>query len=155
MTHVCEWPTAVRLLNVDTEAELYDFHDPDNGVDVAGEIILPPPNKRQRRRKYARVGGSFGIGARLPDDGTLIVPIVISGATWGQKETRYLAMYAAIDSLDELYVETELSGVKTRWYTDAPVDVLPAPVTPTARARNRLEYELRFLVQPDPDITIA
>ena len=64
-------------------------------------------------------------------------------------------MYAAIDSADEFYVETVLSGVTTRWFCDAPVDVIPEPIDAAARMQSSLEYELRFLVQPNPTVTIG
>jgi hypothetical protein len=119
---------------------------------VARGIQAPAPaRKRQNRRKYARVGGSFPSGARLPDDGVLTVPVLILGDSWPQVTTRLLDMLEAID-LDEFYIETELSGVRTRWYCDAPVEF--DEVT-SDRKNNRQTYELRFLVQPNPSVTLV
>jgi hypothetical protein len=155
MTHGHEFPTSVRLLEVGTLDVVVEFHDPDNGVLIGDEIVLPAPNRRQARLKSARAHGSFGVGARLFDDGILVVPITIQGATWAQVQTRYVALYEALISADEFFVEVTLSGATTRWYCDAPVDVFPAPINAAARVINGLDYELRFTVQPRPTVTIG
>jgi hypothetical protein len=155
MTHPHELPTSVRLLDIDGTTELIDFHDEAAGLLIGDEIILPPPNKRRGRIKSARSGGSYRVGARVPDDGVLIVPISVLGDTWPAKETNYQAMYAVLDALDEFYVEVVLSGVETRWYSDDAVDVFPAPVTGETRVLNEQDYELRFTVQPSPVVTIG
>lgn len=155
MTHVCEFPTDVRLRELGTLVEVFDLHDPDNGYDILDEIVLPAPNQRQSRLTSARAHGSYGTGARLNDDGLLVISVGVFGSSWGQCTTRVLAMIDALRSLDRFYVETELSGVITRWYSDAPVDVNPEPVDIFARANNMQRYELRFLVQPNPTVTIG
>lgn len=155
MTHTHEFATSVRLLAIGTLAEIVELHDPDNGVLIGDEIVPPAPNRRQRRLKWARTHGSFPIGTPLFDDGTLIVPISVQGTTWAQQQTRYAAVYEALTSADEFYVETVLSGVTTRYYCDAPVDVFPSPITGPARVLRELDYELRFLVQPRPVVVIA
>ena len=155
MTHAHEFPTSVRLLDIDGTTELIDLHDPDAGYLIGDEIVLPPPNKRRGRIKSARSGGSYRSGARVPDDGTLIVPISVTGATWPAKETHYQALYAVLDALDEFFVEVVLSGVTTRWYSDDAVDVFPSPITGESRVLNSQDYELRFLVQPSPTVTIG
>lgn len=153
--HTHTFPTSVRLLEVGTLAVIVELHDPANGLLIADEVVTPQPNKRQARVKSARAHGSYGIGVRLREDGTLVVPITIEGATWGQQQARQKALYDELDALDVFYVETTLSGVTTRWYSDAPVDILPEPIDATARMHNELAYELRFLVQPNPTVTIV
>ena len=76
---MADFPTSIRILDVDSLATVFDFHDPDDGYEIGAEVTLPLPNKRQGRLKVARAIGSFPVGARLPDDGTLVVPVVISG----------------------------------------------------------------------------
>ena len=70
------------LAHVDSLATMFDFHDPDVGYEIGAEVIVPQPNKRQGRLKVARAIGSFPVGARLPDDGTLLCPWYL-GATCG------------------------------------------------------------------------
>ena len=155
MTHTHSFPTSVRLLEYGTLTVVAELHDPVNGVLVGAEIEPPQPNKRQARIKSARSGGSYGVGSRLPDDGTIVVPITIEGASWAEQQSRQKALYDALDGLDRFYVEVVLSGVTTRWFSDAPVDVFPDPIDAAARMNNELGYELRFLVQPNPSVTIA
>lgn len=155
MSHTCDFPTDVRLLEVGTLDVLVDLHDPDNGFDITDEIVLPNPNQRQGRLKSARAHGSYGVGARLDDDGLLVIRVGVFGSSWGQCTTRVLAMVAGLRSADRFYVETELDGVTTRWFCDAPVDVNPEPIEIVDRAANMQRYELRFLVQPNPTVVIA
>ena len=155
MTHVCQFPTDVRIREVGSLDEVFDLHDPDNGYDILDEIAMPAPNMRQARLKSARANGSYGVGARLADDGSLIIQVGIFGSSWGQCTTRAIALIDALRSVDTYYVETELSGVITRWFSDAPADVNPEPITITDRAANMQRYELRFLVQPNPTVTIG
>jgi hypothetical protein len=155
MTHSHDFPTALRVLEYGTLDVLVELHDPDNGVLIGESVTHPRPNQRQARVKGARAHGSYGVGARLDDDGTLIVPITIEGATWAQQQTRQGVVYEALRSADRFYVEEVLSGVTTRWYCDAPVDIFPEPVRADSRIRNELGYELHFLVQPNPAVTIA
>jgi hypothetical protein len=154
-THSHAFATSVRLLDIDGTTELIDFHDPDAGYLIGDEIVLPAPNKRRGRIKSSRTGGSYRVGPRVPDDGVLIVPISVLGATWPAKETAYQALYDVLDALDEFYVEVILSGVTTRWYSDDAVDVFPEPITGGSRVINSQDYELRFLVQPSPVVTIG
>lgn len=155
MTHTHDFPTSVRLLEFGTLAILADLHDPTNGVLIGAAISRPAPNLLQSRIKGARAGGSYRVGAKRPDDGVLIVPITIKGATWPEQQTREVALYTALEALDVFYLEQVLSGVTTRWYSDAPVDVLPDSIDADARRNNELDYELRFLVQPHPTVTIG
>jgi hypothetical protein len=146
--------TAVRILDIDDpETVIASLHDPDQGSRVRDEIIVPTRTKRQRRRKYARVGGSFGVGATVPDDGTVIVPMRFFGPEWTDANTAAAILDDIVD-LDEFYLEVELSGVTTRWYCDAPVDILPEPIGKTSRVMRWLDQDLRFLVQPNPTVTI-
>lgn len=154
-THTHVFPTSVRLIDIDGTTELIDFHDEAAGLLIGDEIVLPPPNKRRGRLKSARASGSYRVGPRVPDDGVLIVPVSVFGATWAAYETNYEAMFAVLDALDEFYVEVVLSGVTRRWYSDDAVDVYPSPVNGDARILNSLDYELRFLVQPSPAVTIG
>jgi hypothetical protein len=155
MTHVCDFPTDVRLLEVGTLSVLLDLHDPDNGFDITDEIVQPDPNQRQARLKSARAHGSYGVGARLDDDGLLVIRVGVFGSTWGQCTTRVLAMLEGLRAADRFYVETALSGVTTRYFCDAPVDVNPEPIEIVDRAANMQRYELRFTVQPRPTVTIG
>lgn len=155
MTHSHDFPTSVRLLEAGTLAVLADLHDAAGGILIGAEITRPLPNKLQGRIKGARAGGSYRVGARRSDDGTYVLPITISGSTWAEQQTRERALYEALDALDVFYVEEVLSGVTYRWWSDAPVDVFPDPITAAARINNELDYELRFLVQPNPTVTIA
>lgn len=152
MSHVCEYPTAVRLLEVGTLTQIVDFHDPDNGVDVAGKIGRPLPNQRQGRLKSARVHGSFPVGARLDDDGVLSLPVLVFGSSWPETEQRFVDLLDSIHAHDEFYIETELSGVTTRWLCDAPVDFDDIVHD---RKNNRQTYRLTFLVQPNPTVVIV
>jgi hypothetical protein len=152
MTHVHDLPTEVRLLEVGTLAVIVDFHDPENGVDVGGKLRKPVLNQRQARIKSARAHGSYGIGARLDDDGEFVIPVLVFGSSWGQTEQRFLDLIDAVRSADRFYIETVLSGVTTRWYCDAPVDFEEVV---TDRKNNRQRYDLVFLVQPNPSVSIA
>jgi hypothetical protein len=155
MIHSHDFPTSISLLEFGTLAVLVELHDPTNGVLIGTAVTRPRPNQRQARIKSARAHGSYGVGVRLDDDGTLIVPITIAGDTWAQQQTRQGAVYEALRSADRFYVEEVLSGVTTRWYCDAPVDIFPDPIDAPARINNELGYELHFLVQPNPSVTIA
>ena len=153
--HVCDFPTQIRLAQVGSLTTILDLHDPESGLDIAAEVVEPNPTVRQGRLKVARAIGSFPVGARLPDDGTLIVLVNVFGATYAAQATNYQAMFAALTANDEFIVETVLSGVTTRWFCDAPVDILGQPITSETRVLNSREYELRFLVQPNPTVTIG
>lgn len=152
MSHVHELPTSVRLLEVGTLAEILDFHDPDNGVDVGGKLRKPVGNQRQARLKSARAHGSYPTGVRLFDDLEFVVPVLVFGSSWAVTEQRFLDLIDAVRTHDAFYIETVLSGVTTRWYCDAPVDF---DEVVTDRKNNRQLYELTFLVQPNPTVTIA
>jgi len=152
MSHTHDLPTAVRLRAVGTLAEIVSFHDPDNGVDIGGKLLPPVGNQRQGRLKSARVHGSFAVGARLGDDAEFTVPLLVFGASWGQCSQRFLDVLDAIRSVDEFYLETVLSGVTTRWFCDAPVDF---DEVVSDRKNNRQRYDLTFLVQPNPTVTIG
>lgn len=152
MSHVHDLPTSVRLLQVGSLTEIVDFHDPDNGVDVGGKLRKPVGNQRQARLKSARAHGSYGVGARLNDDLSFTVPVLIFGASWGETEQRFLDLIDAVRSFDRFYIETVLSGVTTRWFCDAPVDFEEVV---TDRKNNRQRYDLTFLVQPNPTVTIG
>lgn len=152
MSHVHDLPTEVRLRAVGTLASIVEFHDPDNGVDVAGKLRKPVGNQRQARIKSARAHGSYGIGARLDDDLTFTIPVLVFGSSWGQTEQRFLDLIDAVRSADKFYVETVLSGVTTRYYCDAPVDFAEVE---TDRKNNRQRYDLTFLVQPSPYVSIV
>ena len=152
MSHVHDLPTEVRLRAIGTLASIVEFHDPDNGVDVGGKLRKPVGNQRQARLKSARAHGSYGVGARLNDDLTLTVPVLIFGSSWAVTEQRFLDLIDAVRSADRFYVETVLSGVTTRWYCDAPVDF---DEVETDRKNRRQRYDLTFLVQPNPTVTIG
>lgn len=153
MTHVHDLPTSVRLLAVGTLAEIVDFHDPDNGIDIGGKLLPPVGrNQRQSRLKSARAHGSFSTGARLFDDAEFVLPLLVFGSTWGQCSQRFLDLIDAVQSVEAFYLETVLSGVTTRWYCDAPVSF--DEVT-SYRKNNRQRYDLTFLVQPNPTVTIG
>lgn len=152
MSHECEFPTEVRLIEVGSLDPIVDFHDPDNGVDVAGKLLPPVTNQRQGRLKVARVRGSFPVGPRVEDDGSFVIPVLVFGSSWPVTEQRFLDLYDAIRSADEFYIETVLSGVTRRWFCDAPVDIEPVE---SDRGNNRQRYDLVFLVQPNPTVVIA
>lgn len=155
MTHSHDFPTSLRLLAVGTLAVILELHDPTNGVLIGDEVTRPQPNQRQARIRSARAHGSYPIGARLDEDGTYVAPITISGSTWAQQQARQKSVYEALRSADVFYLEEVLSGVTTRWYCDAPVDIFADPITGAARVANQLDYELHFLVQPNPTVTFA
>lgn len=152
MTHVCDFPTEVRLLEVGTLAVIVDFHDPDNGVDVGGKLGKPVLGQRQARLKSARASGSYPVGARLDDDGQFVIPVLVFGDSWAQSEARFVALHDAVRSHSRFYIETVLSGVTTRWYCDAPVDFDEVVAD---RKNHRQRYDLVFLVQPNPTVSIA
>lgn len=154
-SHACDFPTEIRLAQVGSLTTIIDLHDPEAGLDIAAEVVEPLPTVRQGRLKVARARGSFPVGARLPDDGTLVVPVNVFGATYAAQATAYQTMYAALMAHDAFIIETALSGVVTRWFCDAPVDIVSQPITSETRVLNSREYELRFLVQPNPAVTIG
>ena len=153
MTHVHDLPTEVRLRAVGTLASIVEFHNPDNGVDIGGKLLPPTGrNQRQSRLKSARAHGSYKTGARLFDDAEFVLPLLVFGSSWAQCTTRFLALIDAVQSVDAFYLETVLSGVTTRWYCDAPVDF---DEVVSDRKNNRQRYDLTFLVQPNPTVTIV
>lgn len=152
MSHECMFPTDVRLLEVDSLDVLVDFHDPDNGVDVAGKLLPPVTNQRQARLKSARVHGSYPVGPRLNDDAEFVVPVLVMGDSWGECSQRFLDLITAIRAADEFVLETALSGVTTRWFCDAPVEFEEVVHD---RGNNRQRYDLVFTVQPSPTVVIA
>lgn len=152
MSHVCDYPTAVKLRQVNTLNLIVDLHDPDNGFDIGGKLQPPVTNQRQGRRKSARVRGSYAVGPRIDDDATYVVPVLLLGDSWPEVEQRFIDLYDALRANDIFYLETELSGVRKRWLSDAPVDIEPVAMD---RKNNRQRYDLVFLVQPNPTVTIV
>jgi hypothetical protein len=150
----CDIPTSLSLLAPDTLAAYVELQDDVNGLSLVDALDIPNEEPRQGRRKSSRVRGSYSLGPAIDDDGSYVARLVVEGGSWSECKSRFVSVRTSLRSRSEFYLQEELDGVRTRWYSDAPVSILPAPVTTADRMGFRQEYELRFLVQPNPSVTI-
>lgn len=149
-------PTAVRILDVDSPATLVvALEDPANGLTVLGPMEVPEDGQRQGRRKSSRVRGSYAVGGpAIDDDGELGFTLKVQRETWPLTCQKWIDTRAALRSRSRYLVEVELSGVRTRWLCDAPARFPELPITNSSRVLNRRVFDMRFLVQPNPSVTI-
>ena len=152
MTTTCDFDVAVRIIAANGSTVRTDLNNPPNGLSVLS-VQEPEDAVRSIRMTSPRVDGSFRV-AEADGDGFLVVVLDVDGSTWGQVETRWQSVRAAYRAESDFYIETEIEGVTKRWRTERP-DVTPAGTESASLVMKRQTYTLRFLVQPNPAVTIA
>lgn len=148
----CDFSVAVRILDLDSEAEVLDFNDEAIGLDVE-QLVEPEESWATRRTNPDNVDGSFAY-TRKASSGTLVLSVHAHGDTWAECQAAWEAARAGYGAADYFYLQTEIEGVSKTWLAERP-DVTPEAITSGALAAKWLTYVLRFPVQPNPTVSIA
>lgn len=150
----CDFDVALRVVAADGVTVRGDLHDDANGLHLMSPVILPQDDARRERYSSPRSHGDFVSGPPLDEPGELVVTVDVSGASWGQVETRWQAVRGWLRAEWDFFVEYEAEGVVTRWRTERPNISVPEH-TPGDLKAKRLTYQLRFVCQPNPTVTIV
>jgi hypothetical protein len=150
----CDFDIALRIVAADGSTVRGDLNDQANWLILLSPVIVPQDETRRVRYKSPRSHGDFTSGPPLDEPGELVVTVDVEGSTWAQVETRWDAVRDYLRLEWDFFVEYEAEGVTRRWRTERPNITVPAQ-TPSDIKALRLTYQLRFICQPNPVVTIA
>lgn len=149
-----DFAIGARLIASDGVTPVRNFHDHAAGVDLLGPILLPRFPARRGRIEWLGSHGDFGIGTPTRAPGQFVLPLLLTGATWGAIEALYAAIDADLWAEDEFYLELTLEGVTYLYRTEVPIaDDLTVGAQELGESSG--EARFTFICQPNPTVNIT
>lgn len=146
-----EFNVSARIIGSDGTTVRGDLNDHTLGLDLLWPIGYPQENQRREHAAWARVVGSVPYGPPVDDADELTLTVLVEGASWAEVNSRWATVRGWLRAEWDFSIEVEEEGVTRRWYTERP-DITLAD---SSYALPRLVYSLRFVVQPNPSVTIT
>lgn len=148
----CQFDIGARIVS-SFGTTVRELHDHDGGIHLQVPIGQPRFGPLRSRSRWRHAKGDIPFGFITRDTGLLTLPVLITGDSWAQVEARAEALEADLWAEPDYFVETEIEGVTRRYITDVP-SYEGSDITPMDLANWRMEFPLRFIVQPDPTTTV-
>lgn len=143
----------VRILDLD-DGLVVTLRDRPNGL-IVESFEDPSEEDAAPRYKSPRARGGFRQGPSRDDEGEAVVVLRVEGSSWGQVATRWEAVRTAVRLHDDFKLQVEVDGVVTTWHAERRSIRRLTPVTGEYIEAAHRVFELRFICQPNPTITIA
>lgn len=150
----CDFNLSLRVVAADGTTVRGDLNDQANGLTLMAPLVLPQDEVSRARYRSPRAKGDFTSGPPLDDPSELVATVEVTGATWAQVETRWDTVRGWVKAEWDFFIEYEVEGVTTRWRTERP-NIAVAEQTSSDYRSLALTYQLRFITQPNPVVTIA
>jgi hypothetical protein len=151
VTDFCDFSVAARIIASDGTTVRGNLNDHTLGLSVRRGIGWPEENQRREHAAWARVVGSVPYGPPVDDADELTLSVLVEGSTWPEVNSRWQTVRGWLRAEWDFSIEIEEEGVAWRWLTERPNVLL----TSSDLKNNRLVYTLRFVVQPNPSVTIT
>ena len=149
----CQFDTSLRIIAADGTTVRGDLHDHDNGRHLA-PIVMPQGDIEWATYTSPRPHGDFTSGAPTDAPGELIATVTVEAASWPAVEASWEVVRGWVRAEWHFYIEHEVEGVVTRWRTRRPNIGIPSRSAVDYQNR-RLTYQLRFVCQPNPTVTVV
>lgn len=144
----CDFEVKVEIHDGVTSAILGDLNDQALGLSVGVPMDVDDDRLRRIVTDSPFVAGNFEVIA-TPDGGRLDVPLLVTGSTWVEVNTRYRSAREWWRQAGSFFLDVTIEGDTVRYRARRP-DVTPARLeTGNVVALDR-SFLLSFPVQPDP-----